>query len=122
MGTLGMAMYLGISWKAGWCKHAWPGRSSDTSATGLVFRFSIPYPNGIKVSVYNPVNYTSEMASQVINIPNLDIPIRLKSSCVPYSDPISLGTPYQHINLTNTEGWLLFYGTAINGSNNNLPP
>ena len=121
MGTLGTAMFLSGSWKAGWCKHAWSARSSATSPTGVVFRYPIPYSDGVRITIYNPVNYTSVMSGQIFNTPDLYMPIRLKANCVPYSNPVSLGTPYQHINLTDTEGWLLMHALALNGTNNNLP-
>ncbi|MEW5803898.1 MAG: DUF2961 domain-containing protein [bacterium] len=118
MGTLGVAFYYTQGFRGGWCKHMWVGQSSATSPTGMVFRYPIPYSTGVKITVYNPVAYTSAMSSQIYNVPNLELPLRLKSSCVPWITPLSLGTPYQHINLTNTEGWLLYNTLTVDSTMN----
>ncbi|MEW5804674.1 MAG: DUF2961 domain-containing protein [bacterium] len=84
----------------------------------MVFRYPIPYSSGIRITVYNPVAYTSSLSSQIYDISDLEIPLRLKSSCVPWTAPLSLGVPYEHINLTNTTGWLLYNSLTLDADIN----
>lgn len=120
MGNLGTALFLSGAWNSGWCQHMWSARSSDTSPTGLVFRYPIPYSTSVKITLYNPVNYTSAFSSQVLYENGVDIPIRLKSRCVPWITPITGGSEYTHINLTETEGWLVYNCLTMQGSGSNL--
>lgn len=121
LGTMG----LGFTTTAGtsWTNHVWLGRSAGgTSAGAFMLRFPIPYSVSIKIDLYNPTAQSGFIWTQVFDMPNLILPLRLKSVNVSYLNKTTIlntdNIIYQFFNLTGIEGWLIWHSFMLDGVSN----
>ncbi|MEW5804671.1 MAG: DUF2961 domain-containing protein [bacterium] len=114
LGSLGL--HLSSGYTNGWTEHIFTETNSSYPAEVVCFRFPIPYSTGIVIKIKSNVAQTISISSYVYDVPDADVPLRLKSVNIPYDSKITIlesaDTIYEFFNLSG-EGWLVWHSMTM---------